>query len=291
MQVITIANQKGGVAKTTTAVNLAAGLAAMAYCQNPERPERILFLTLDPQADGVDIIANKMLLREGEKPDPAESGGKSMANLMVDDDPPPTATLIRNARLPRFLPQTNLDYIPVDPAAMNNAMQTIVTVDAREYRLREAIEPLERLYSYIVVDTPTTLNIFTLNALTAADYFIVPLPPVGASLRYLKDLEATVRRVKKRLNPHIELLGILPSKSVLNRAETKNVLEELRNRYDNLLFQPICERADVQMAYSSGLDIFSYRPPRQPLKDFISDNPAAQEFGAFVKEVSRRLTV
>jgi chromosome partitioning protein len=293
MQIIAIANQKGGQAKTTTAVNLAAGLAALEYYRKPAQPARVLFVTLDPQADGVAIVAHEMISEAepeavGAAPRPAPSG-KTMANLMIDDDPPPAVTLIRQARIPSIIPGPNLDYIPVDPAGMNNAMNTIVNVDAREYRLREALEPLERMYKYVVVDTPTTLNLLALTALTAADYFIVPMVPAGSNLRFFKDLEATVRRVNKRLNPNLRMLGILPSKAVLNRAEVINVLEEISGRYKDLMFEPICERADVQSAFSAGMDIFSYRPPRALSSGFISSNPAAQEFGRFVKEVSKRL--
>lgn len=288
---IAIVNMKGGVAKTTTAVHLAVGLALQLFMENPERPGRVLFLTLDPQADGVAIVSNTMRKDGSSSTSPETIKGRSMADLLLDDDAPPANSLIHKAKIPTFMEAPNLDYIPANPTTMSRALEEIGGLAAREFRLKEAIEPLLPLYRYVVIDTPTTSKVMIYNALVAATHFIVPLQFTGASFRYLDDVLASVKTVQTRLkNTELQMLGILPSKASTSRSEYKLVETEMKqSQFVKYLFSPIRELADVSMAFSLGMDIFSYRPPRNFQNGYVSENDAAKDFYTFICEAHRRL--
>jgi chromosome partitioning protein len=284
MDVIVVANQKGGVAKTTTAVNLAAGLALVEYHARPKNPARVLLIDMDPQGNASSIVSTG-LFSDG----PAAAPAFTLANLLVDDNPPPLVDFLRNARIPTSIPQSNLDYMPINRAALAAAAQNLVSAEAGEFRLAEMIPQLENLYRFVVIDTRPAYDLLLLNALVAANALIIPVEVTGMGMASLPDMFATVQRVQKRLNRNLNLLGILPSKCNLHRSEAQMVYSALQNEYGDLLFEPIKERADVSVANTEGLDIFSYRPPRSQQDGFISSSVSVQEFGVFVNEVIRRL--
>jgi chromosome partitioning protein len=284
MDVIVVANQKGGVAKTTTAVNLAAGLALVEYHARPKQPSRVLLIDMDPQGNASSIVSTG-LFSDG----PAAAPSYTLANLLLDDNPPPAVDLLLNARVPTSIPRSNLDYLPINRAAMAAAAQSLVSTEAGEFRLAEVIPQLEKLYRYIVIDTRPAYDLLLLNALVAANALIIPVEITGMGMASLPDMFATVQRVQKRLNRNLNLLGILPSKCNMHRSEAQMVYEAMHNEYGDLLFEPIKERADISVANTEGLDIFSFRPPRSQQEGFVSSSSSVQEFAAFVNEVIRRL--
>lgn len=289
MDCIVIANQKGGVAKTTTAVNLAAGLALHAYRLCPQQPQRVLLIDMDPQGNAAAIVSHG-IFGGGNGGGEEAASELSIASLLADDNPPAVVDLRQQARIPTLLPQSNLDYIPVNRPALAAAAQRLVSAEAREYRLAECMTQIEHLYRYVVIDTRPAYDLLLLNALTAAHALIIPVEVSGLGMASLPDMSATLQRVQRRLNRNLQLLGILPSKCNLQRSEAQMVLEALQQEYGGLLFDPIRERAEVSVANTEGLDIFSYRPPRpQAEGGMVFTSPSAQEFARLVEEVLRRL--
>lgn len=285
MYVITVSNQKGGVAKTTTAVNLAAALALVERHLNPSKPKRVLLLDMDPQGHASATAAGGVF---GSKRDGQYR--HTLADLLVNDDPPSTVSLIQEARIPKIEGRRNLDFIPTTSAAMASASQLLVNVDAREYRLAEALAPVAPLYKYVIVDTRPSLDVLTINALVAATHLLIPVELTALGMDSLVDMLSTVQRVQRRLNEKLTLVGILPSRCNLQRSEAQEILEQLQAQYGPVVLSPIKERAEVTYAHSAGLDIFSYRPPRSRIAgEIASASPATQEFARMAEEVIRTL--
>ena len=285
MQIITVSNQKGGVAKTTTAVNLAAALALLEQQRNPSKPKRILLVDMDPQVHAATAAAGGVF---GENKN--VEYGETLADLLVRDDPPSVVSLIREARIPRSIGKRNMDYLPTTSSSMTAASQVMVNLDAREYRLTEALEPISPLYKYAVIDTRPSLDVLTINALVAATHLLIPMELTALGIDSLTDMLSTVERVRKRLNPNLKIVGILPSRCNLQRSEAQEILEQLQNAYGDMVLSPIKERAEVTYAHSAGMDIFSFRPPRnRQYGSIASASPASQEFARMAEEVLRSM--
>ena len=182
-RVIAVANQKGGVAKTTTAINLAASLAMA--------DQRILLIDLDPQANLTSGI--------GLKGQPADGG-------TVYD-----ALTAEGAQPQSFVLRTNIDHLSLIPADRNltGAEIELVALPERERRLRRVVEALRADFDYIFIDTPPSLGLLTLNALVAADTVLIPLNCEYFALEGIADLMATLDRVRAALNPSLAIEGVL----------------------------------------------------------------------------------
>jgi chromosome partitioning protein len=182
-RILSVANQKGGVGKTTTAINLAASLALA--------EKRVLLVDLDPQANLTSGLGLK-----GQ----AATGGTVYEALAADTDRPHSFVL--STRI------AGLDLIPAD-RNLTGAEIDLVTVPQRERRLRTFLDPLRVSYDYIFVDTPPSLGLLTLNALVAADAVLIPLNCEYFALEGLADLVATLKRVRGAYNPDLDIAGVL----------------------------------------------------------------------------------
>jgi len=182
-RVIAVANQKGGVAKTTTAINLAASLALA--------NQRVLLIDLDPQANLTSGVGLK-----GQ----ATAAG-TIYEALTGDHP----------HGPSFALPTGIDNLSLVPAnrQLTGAELELVGLERREYRLRDVVDTLRGGFDYIFIDTPPSLGLLTLNALVAADTVLVPLNCEYFSLEGIADLMATLDRVRASLNSRLAIEGVL----------------------------------------------------------------------------------
>jgi chromosome partitioning protein len=214
-RVIAVANQKGGVGKTTTAINLAASLAAA------ER--RVLAVDSDPQGN-----LTSGLGRKARDPRP------SLYDVLLQQRP-----------LREILLDTDLQHLAVAPADRNltGAEVELVPLLAREFRLKEALAPVLGDYDYIFVDCPPSLGLLTVNALTAADTILVPLQCEYFALEGVSELMSTMRRVQRALNPHLAIEGVLLTMVDERTNLTQQVMAEIRTHFKGQVFETTVPRS------------------------------------------------
>ncbi len=200
--------QKGGVGKTTTAVNLGAALA--------EIGQRVLLIDLDPQ--GHLTLYMK----------PPTDLGKTVYDLLVDPDTTVTE-VVHDA------PQMGVHYLPAD-VELAGAENQMINEIGRESILRDKLEPAQRRYDFIIMDCPPSLDLIVINALVAADEVLVPLQAEFLALRGMQELLVTLERVKRRLNPRLELIGILPTLYKHRALHSQEVLQAVREKYGDKVY-------------------------------------------------------
>lgn len=216
-RVVTITNQKGGVGKTTTAINLAASLALA--------DQRVLLVDMDPQAN----MTSGVGLRGQHGP-----GGTIYEALTSPDPVDPDAVIL----------PTSFDHLFVVPAdrQLTGAEIELVGLPEREYRLRRFLEPLRDRFDRIFIDCPPSLGLLTLNALVAADAVLIPLHCEYFALEGLADLVATLKRVRASLNPTLDIDGVLLTMHDERTNLGQQVARDVREFFQEKVFQTVIPR-------------------------------------------------
>ena len=232
--IYTLVNQKGGVGKTTTAINLAAFLAKMG--------QQVLVVDLDPQANATSSLGVDKRTVQG-----------STYDALLNGDAPASFILF-NERL-------NLSILPSSPA-LAGAEVELVEEDGREFRLRNAIKSLDGKYDYILIDCPPSLGLLTVNGLIAArDGVLVPVQCEYLALEGLGQLTQTIQRVQSSLFPKLKVRGVILTMFDPRTNLSSDVVKEVNNHFPGLVFKSVVPRSiRLAEAPSYGLPISAYAP-------------------------------
>ncbi len=231
-KVICIVNQKGGVGKTTSSVNISAGLAMMG--------KRVLIVDLDPQGNA----SSGLGLKRHEFQD------SNVYHLLINE-----------AKIKDVIYKTAFENLSVIPANADlvGAEIELVNEHKREHRLKEAFTEIDNDYDFIFIDCPPSLGLLTLNALTSAQSFLVPLQCEYYALEGLSQLLNTAGLVKKSLNPQLRIEGILLTMFDSRNNLSHQVVGEIRSHFSDKVFDSIIPRnVRLSEAPSHGMPIFDY---------------------------------
>jgi chromosome partitioning protein len=244
-KIIAFANQKGGVAKTTTTLNLAAAFA--------EEGHRVLCVDMDPQGN--------LTMSQGIDPDTLDT---SMYDVLVHKTP------VRDVVRQR---EVDVACASIDLAGAEIAMSTMI---GRERSLQKALAPVREDYDFILIDTPPSLGLLTINALTAANKVIVPVQCEYLSMRGLIQLQNTLHMIRENLNPEVEIEGILPTLVDTRTLHAKEAIEILEENFGDRVFASRI-RKTVRFAEApvKGMSVLKYDPAGK----------AAQAYRDLAKEV------
>jgi chromosome partitioning protein len=259
-RLIVIANQKGGVGKTTTAINLAVALTQTNQV-SPTLP--ILLIDLDPQGNAT----------SGLTP-PAELGGIKASGKTVYEAIVGRIQItdaIRKIRESIFLLPSGSDLV--------GAEIELAAVEGRERRLKEMLAPLRAQYSFVLIDTPPSLGLLTLNAMVAADSILVPMQCEYYALEGLSALLGTIARVRKVLNPELEIDGIVLTMFDARNRLSHEIAREVNHHFPDKLFQSVIPRnVRLSESPSHGLSVIEYD----------SKSAGAEAYRSLAEEVAQR---
>src|SRR5712691_4023478 len=229
-RVIAFANQKGGVAKTTSTLNLSVAFA--------EKGKKVLAIDLDPQGN--------LTMSQGLNPDTIE---RSMYDVLVHKLP--IEQIVHKGEI-------DLAVASIDLAGAELALSSMI---GRERALEKALQPVREGYDFVIIDTPPSLGLLTINALVASNGVIVPVQCEYLSLRGLVQLENTLSMIRENLNPHVEIEGILATMYDSRTLHSRAALEILEENFGNLVFETrIRKTIRYAEAPVKGTSVLKYDP-------------------------------
>ena len=240
-KIISIANQKGGVGKTTTSINLSTLLA--------KRGKKVLLIDADPQGNatsGVGMDKNVEL---------------SVYDLIISDDINPKDTIQK----------TEIKNLYICPSNINlaGAEVELVSMMSREYRLKEKLDMIKDDYDYMIIDCPPSLGLITLNSFTASDSVLIPVQCEYYALEGLGQLINTVNLVKKHLNKDLEIEGALLTMYDIRTYLSNQVVKEVKRYFNNIVYKTVIPRnVRLSEAPSYGLPITEYDPRSKGAKSY-----------------------
>ncbi len=250
-RVIAIANQKGGVGKTTTAINLGASLSVA--------EQRVLIIDIDPQGNATSGLGVRK-----------ERDMATIYDVLVDERSVEACTV-------RGLHFDTLDLVPSNRELVGAEIELVDRAD-REHILRKALEEVRPRYDYILVDCPPSLGLLTLNTLTAADSVLIPIQCEFYALEGLSQLLGTVRLVQRNLNPGLEIEGVLLTMFDRRLNLSKQVADEAREYFGTKVFETTIPR-NVRLAEAPSFG--------QPIATYDVVSPGAQSYLGLATELLR----
>ncbi len=240
-RIIAVVNQKGGVGKTTTAVNLTAALTAVG--------KKVLLCDFDPQANATSGLGIEK---------------KQVKHSSYD-------ILISDIKAEDCIVHTEFGDVLPSTAALAGAGIELIEVQKREYSLKRALEPISNQYDYIFIDSPPSLELLTLNALCAADSILIPVQCEYYALEGLSDLMTTLRAVKRKLNPKLEIFGVILTMYDGRTNFSNQVAEEVRRHFPGKVYASVIPR-NVRLAEapSHGLPVTAYDRSSKGSRAYLS---------------------
>ena len=248
-RIIAIVNQKGGVGKTTTAVNLTAALT--------ERGRRVLLCDFDPQANatsGLGVDKRKT--------------GKTIYDSLINGADPNSA-----------IQQTKFGWLLPSDSALAGAGVELIGAQDREHQLRRVLHPLAEKFDYILIDCPPSLELLTLNGLCAADGILIPVQCEYYALEGLSDLMATLRAVKRRVNPGLEIFGVVLTMYDGRTNFSAQVAQEVRRHFPGKVFTTMIPR-NVRLAEAPSHGL--------PATAYDRTSRGAQAYGQLADEICQK---
>lgn len=251
--VITVANQKGGCAKTTTAVNLAAALARGEKDRNRWiiPPSKVLLIDLDPQGNcstsfGIEKrelkkTVHDLLMNESGEELPLMDEFLIPPERLTEYMQKAWKTEYPNRRLPKNLGIDNLWLLP-SSIHLSGAEIELSHRLGRETRLREALAPIEHEFDYIIIDTPPSLGLLTINAMAASRWVLIPVQAEFYALEGMSLLMNSVKLVQRRINPHLKLMGIVMTMVMPKSKLSNSVCDEVKKHFPKHVYSTVIQR-------------------------------------------------
>ena len=251
MKILAICNQKGGVGKTTTSINLAASLAHL--------KNKVLLIDTDPQANATSGVGvDKATISQ------------SIYNILVDEVDI-NDVIVKTA-------YENLDIVP-SSISLAGAEVELVSAISREQRMKNAISEIKEDYDYVVIDCPPSLGLITLNSLTAADGVIIPVQTEYYALEGLSQLMNTFNIVRKHLNSKLDIFGVLLTMTDSRTNISNQVAEQVREHFKDKAFDTVISRT-VRLSEAPSFG--------EPIIEYAKNSNGAKQYLSLAKEVVKR---